>query len=173
MSEPSDVRRRIAVSWSVLQARRDERAARFPLGNRAPAVHSLRAIVFKQHRVRSVRPSVRPRRCRDGVRKEEAGREEPEDAARARLAAGQQGMLRLQPARADLRQHDDRLVRLHLLLWYAVSTLRLRRELIPRTFPILTESSDLGYPVVSRRRSRGMISAHVRQGTREHRARRR
>lgn len=61
------------------------------------------------------------RASRDGVRQEKAGREEPEDAARIRLAAGQQAMLRLQPARADLRQHDDRLVRLHFLLWYAVS----------------------------------------------------
>lgn len=60
--------------------------------------------------------------ARDGVHEEEAGREEPEDAPRTGLAAGQQGMLRLQPARADLRQHDDRLVRLHLLLWYAVSS---------------------------------------------------
>jgi len=62
-----------------------------------------------------------PPRARHGVREKEAGREELEDPARIGLAAGQQGVLRLQPARADLRQHDDRLVRLHLLLWYAVS----------------------------------------------------
>lgn len=60
--------------------------------------------------------------ARDGVHEEEAGREEPEDAPRTGLAAGQQRVLRLQPARPDLRQHDDRLVRLHLLLWYAVSS---------------------------------------------------
>jgi len=63
-------------------------------------------------------------RYHDGIRKEETRREKSEDIARDRLAARQQGMLRLQPARADLRQHDDRLVRLHILLWYAVSTLR-------------------------------------------------
>lgn len=74
-----------------------------------------------------VRPSVirlaylPPSRARHGVREEEAGWEELENSARIGFAAGQQGVLRLQPARADLRQHDDRLVRLHLLLWYAVS----------------------------------------------------
>lgn len=41
-------------------------------------------------------------------------------------------MFRLQPARTDLRQHDNRLVCLYLLFWYAVSTCSIRS--LPRPY---------------------------------------
>lgn len=124
------------TSQSVLQARRDRWFARSLVPGDRPRSRARRPTrgrhlrpeaQTRSRRVRAGVPRVRAHthartHARDGVHEEEAGREEPEDAPRTGLAAGQQGMLRLQPARADLRQHDDRLFRLHLLLWYAVSS---------------------------------------------------
>ena len=73
---------------------------------------------------RSVRGDTAPRRRtrrRHGIREEEAGREESEDVARAGLATGQQGVLRLPTAWTHLREHDNRLFCLHNLFGHAVS----------------------------------------------------
>lgn len=51
-----------------------------------------------------------------GQREAEAGGEAPEDAAGHDGAPAQPQVLRLRPARPHLRQHDGRLLRLHLLL---------------------------------------------------------
>lgn len=51
-----------------------------------------------------------------GQREAEAGGEAPEDAAGHDGAAAQPQVLRLRPARPHLREHDGRLVRVHLLL---------------------------------------------------------
>lgn len=54
-------------------------------------------------------------------RQAEAGGETPQDAAGNDEFAPQQKVLRLRPARPDLRQHDRGLLRVHLMLRHPVS----------------------------------------------------
>lgn len=59
---------------------------------------------------------VGPSHGHGGQREAEAGGEAPEDAAGHDGAAAQPQVLRLRPARPHLREHDGRLLRVHLLL---------------------------------------------------------
>lgn len=56
------------------------------------------------------------RRGHGGQREAEAGGEAPEDAAGHDRPPAQPKVLRLRPARPHLREHDGRLLRVHLLL---------------------------------------------------------
>lgn len=56
------------------------------------------------------------RRGHGGQREAEAGGEAPEDAAGHDRPPAQPKVLRLRPARPHLREHDGRLLRLHVLL---------------------------------------------------------
>lgn len=105
-----------------------EGRGRSPRGRRrAEAAAAARAARGRERGAPALPPAPGPAglvgrsRGHGGQREAEAGGEAPEDAAGHDGAAAQPQVLRLRPARPHLREHDGRLVRVHLLLGQPVS----------------------------------------------------
>lgn len=100
---------------------------RSPRGRRRAEAAAARAARGRERGAPALPPAPGPAglvgrsRGHGGQREAEAGGEAPEDAAGHDGAAAQPQVLRLRSARPHLREHDGRLVRVHLLLGQLVS----------------------------------------------------